>query len=117
MTSSSGVYRVGYKPAVVLTSRQLKISVDRSPRFPTAKTVLMKSPARCMIPDYSPAMPASSLEERVHELCAQAIAAKSQAELEIILPQLQAAIRDHIRYVRIIAAEAIPEAFGRDSNA
>jgi hypothetical protein len=58
-------------------------------------------------------MPPSSLEERVQDLCAQAIAAKSQAELEIILPQLQASIRDHIRYVRIIAADA----FGRDSNA
>jgi hypothetical protein len=62
-------------------------------------------------------MPPSSLEERVQDLCAQAIAAKNQAELEIILPQLQAAIRDHIRYLRAIAAEAIPEAFGRDSNA
>jgi hypothetical protein len=53
MTSSSGVYRVGYKPAVVLTSRQLKISVDRWPRFPTAKAVLIKSPVRSMIFDYS----------------------------------------------------------------
>jgi hypothetical protein len=64
-----------------------------------------------------PSMPASSLEERVQDLCAQAAAAKTQAELEIILPQLKAAIRDHIRYLRAIAVELIPEAFGRDSNA
>ncbi len=62
-------------------------------------------------------MPPASLEERVQEGCAQAIAAKNQAELEIILPQLQAAIRDHIRYLRAIAVEAIQEAFGRDNNA
>ena len=69
-------------------------------------------------PVHSPvAMPPSSLEERVQDLCAQAIAAKSQAELDLILPQLQAAIRDHIRYLRAVAVEAIPEAFGRDSNA
>jgi hypothetical protein len=62
-------------------------------------------------------MPPFSLEDRVQDLCAQAIAAKSQAELDLILPKLQAAIRDHLRYVRAIAVEAIPEAFGRDSNA
>jgi hypothetical protein len=62
-------------------------------------------------------MPPSSLEDRVQDLCAQAIAAKSQAELDLILPKLQAAIQDHLRYVRAIAVEAIPEAFGRDSNA
>ncbi len=62
-------------------------------------------------------MPPSSLEQRVQDLCAQAIAAKSQAELDLILPKLQAAIRDHIRYVRAIALETIPEAFGKDSKA
>jgi hypothetical protein len=62
-------------------------------------------------------MPPSSLEDRVRELCAQAVAAKTETELLVVLPQLQAAIRDHIRYLRALAAEVIPEAFGRDSNA
>jgi hypothetical protein len=61
-------------------------------------------------------MSSSSLEERVRTLCTQAIAAKSQGELDAILPELRAAIRDHIRYVRAIAMETIPEAFGRDSK-
>ena len=59
----------------------------------------------------------SSLEERVRSLCEQAIAAKSRAELDAILPELKAAIRDHIRYVRAIALEVIPEAFGREHDA
>ena len=58
-------------------------------------------------------MPSASLEDRVHDLCAQAIAASNQAELDCILPQLQDAIRDHVRYVRAIALETIPEAFGK----
>jgi hypothetical protein len=33
------------------------------------------------------------------------------------LPELKAAIRDHIRCVRAIAAETLPEAFGTLSNA
>jgi hypothetical protein len=33
--------------------------------------------------------------------------------LRVVLPQLQAAIRDHIRHLRAIALEVIPEAFGR----
>ena len=44
-------------------------------------------------------------------LCAQAAAAKSEDELANVLPQRQAAIRDHISYVRAVALEAIPEAF------
>jgi predicted DNA-binding transcriptional regulator YafY len=59
----------------------------------------------------------SGLEDRVHQLCAQAIAAKSEPELRSILPQLRQAIRDHIRYCRALAVEVIPEAFGGDSKA
>jgi hypothetical protein len=59
----------------------------------------------------------SSLEKRVQILCERAIAAKSQAELDVILPELKAAIRDHIRYIRAIALETIPEAFGSDDAA
>jgi len=59
----------------------------------------------------------SGLEDRIHQLCAQATATKSEAELEFILPQLRKAIQDHIRYCRALAVEVIPEAFGSDSNA
>ncbi len=62
-------------------------------------------------------MPPSSLEDRVRLLCDRAIAAKTQAELDAVIPELKAAIRDHIRYVRAIAVETIPEAFGTRSNA
>ena len=55
----------------------------------------------------------SSLEDRIRLLTDRAIAAKTQSELDAILPELKAAIRDHIRYVRAIAVETIPEAFGR----
>jgi hypothetical protein len=41
----------------------------------------------------------SSLEDRVQLLSERAIAAKTQAELDAILPKLKAAIGDHIRYV------------------
>lgn len=62
-------------------------------------------------------MPCTSLEERVHLLCERAIAARTQAELNIILPELKAAIRDHIRYVRAVVLETVPEAFGPRRNA
>jgi hypothetical protein len=63
------------------------------------------------------AMSPFSLQDRIQLLCARAIAAKTQAELDVILPELKSAIRDHIRYLRAIALETIPEAFGKDSNA
>ena len=59
----------------------------------------------------------SSLEDRVRLLCEGAIAAKTQAELDAILPELKAAIQNHIRYVRAIALETIPVAFGAHSKA
>ena len=55
----------------------------------------------------------SMLQERVQLLCDRAIFAKTRAELDAVLPELQTAIRDHIRYVRAIALETIPEAFPR----
>jgi hypothetical protein len=58
-------------------------------------------------------MPPSSLEDRVRILCERTVAAKTQAELDAILPELKAAIRDHIRYVRAVVTETIPEAFGQ----
>jgi hypothetical protein len=58
----------------------------------------------------------SSLEERIRLLTDRAIAAKSQSELEAILPELKAAIREHIRCVRDIAVATIPEAFGKSNG-
>jgi hypothetical protein len=51
-------------------------------------------------------------EERVRLLTDRVIGAKTQTELDAILPELKTAIRDHIRYVRAIALETLPEAFG-----
>jgi hypothetical protein len=62
-------------------------------------------------------MPPPNLEDRIRLLTDRAIAAKSQSELDAILPELKAAIRDHIRYVRAIVVETIPEVFGSRSNA
>ena len=59
----------------------------------------------------------SSLEDRVRLLCEGAIVAKTQTELDAILPELRAAIRNHIRYVRAVALETIPVAFGTHNKA
>jgi hypothetical protein len=56
------------------------------------------------------------LETRIRLLTDRAIAAKTQSELDAILPELKAAIRDHIRYLRAIAVETVPEVFGTDSK-
>jgi len=58
----------------------------------------------------------SSLEDRIRLLTDRAFAAKNQSELDAILPELKAAIRDHIHYVRAIVVETIPEAFGTPSK-
>ena len=58
-------------------------------------------------------MTGSSLQDRVRALCFQVTAAKTDAEIRALLPQLQAAIHDHIDYLRAVATEVIPEAFGR----
>ena len=54
----------------------------------------------------------SSLEDRIHLLTERAIAAKTQGELDAILPELKTAIRDYVCYLRALAVETIPEAFG-----
>jgi hypothetical protein len=58
-------------------------------------------------------MTGSSLQDRVRALCVQVTVAKTEAEMSALLPQLQAAIRDHIDYIRAVALEVIPEAFRR----
>jgi hypothetical protein len=54
----------------------------------------------------------SSLEDHIRLLTDRAIAASTQNELDAILPELKAAIRDHIRYLRAMAVETVPEEFG-----
>jgi hypothetical protein len=54
----------------------------------------------------------SSLEDRVRRLTDQAVAANSQSELDAILPELKVAIKDYIRYVRVVSLATIPEVFG-----
>jgi len=44
------------------------------------------------------------------------IAAKSQSGLDAIVPELKAAVRDRIRYLRAIAVETIPEVFGAQNK-
>ena len=68
----------------------------------------------CLISDI---VMSSSLEDRIRLLTDRAIAAKTQSELDAILPELKAAITDHIRYVRAIVVETIPEAFGKTKTA
>ncbi len=58
----------------------------------------------------------SSLEDRVRVLTDQAITAKTQSELDAILPELKTAIRDHVRYLRAVAIETVPEVFGKQSK-
>jgi len=59
----------------------------------------------------------SSLEDRIRLLTNQAVAAQSQHDVDAILHELNAAIKDHVRYLRAIAVEMIPEAFRPESNA
>jgi len=55
--------------------------------------------------------------DRVRLLTDQAVAAKTQREVDAILQELNAAIKEHLRHIRANALEMIPEAFGTDRNA
>lgn len=68
----------------------------------------------CLVSDI---VMSSALEDRIRLLTDRAIAAKTQSELDAILPELKAAITDHIRYVRAIVVETIPGAFGKTKTA
>jgi hypothetical protein len=59
----------------------------------------------------------SGLEDRIRLLTDQAIAAKTQSEVDAIMRELNATISDYIRYLRAIAVETIPEAFGSRTSA
>jgi hypothetical protein len=83
---------------------------------PTGNTVsrILAWSWHCVVSDI---VMSSSLEDRIRLLTDRAIAAKTQSELDAVLPELKAAIRDHIRYLRAIAVETIPEAFGKSKTA
>ena len=44
-------------------------------------------------------------EERIRNLCAQAVAATDDEVLSIILPQLKGALREHLENLRLMAAK------------
>ena len=50
-------------------------------------------------------MPVLSMDDPVRRLWAQAVAAKTDAEVRVILPQLHAAIRNRIRRLALMAAK------------
>ena len=62
-------------------------------------------------------MPPANSDDRIRDLCTQAVAAKTEAELLPILAQLQSAITEQIRRIRLMAAEEISRAFRSDSKA
>lgn len=47
------------------------------------------------------------LEDRIRDLCAQAIAADGGPELDVIIPELRRAIHEHIERLRKKAAEKL----------
>jgi hypothetical protein len=57
-----------------------------------------------------------SLEDRIRLLTDRAIAARTQSELNDVVPELKSAIRDHIGFVRAIALKTLPEAFGTEDK-
>ncbi len=56
-----------------------------------------------------------SLEDRVRLLSSLVTVAETPAELNMLMPKLQAAIRDHICHIKTIAVETIPQTFGKKS--
>jgi F0F1-type ATP synthase membrane subunit b/b' len=48
---------------------------------------------------YHTAVPAHT-EAKIHQLCAEALAAKTEADVERIIPQLRAALQEHVRLAK-----------------
>ena len=88
----------------MLKKRNPKREEQRAETYPSARAALFILVI---------SMTGSSLQDRVRALCFQVTAAQTDAELRALLPQLQSAIHDHIDYLRAVAIEVIPEAFGR----
>lgn len=53
----------------------------------------------CSLADTIRIVPAHT-EARIHQLCTEAIAAKTQADIERILPELRLALEEHVRLAR-----------------
>lgn len=49
----------------------------------------------------------STLDDRIRDLCAKAVSADA-AEAEDILAELRAALREHMRYARMMTAASLP---------
>lgn len=56
-------------------------------------------------------------EERIRQLCNEAVSAADSAALNEVLTELRAALAEHIRSMRMMAAEGVPRLFrsGHDS--
>ena len=52
-------------------------------------------------------------DDRIRQLCSEALAAQDDVALQKVLPNLQAAIAEHIR-IRLIAAQDVPRVFKAD---
>jgi hypothetical protein len=50
-------------------------------------------------------------EARIRVLCRLAAAAQNELALNIVLPQLKAALKEHVAHIRETASEEIPRAF------
>jgi hypothetical protein len=57
------------------------------------------------------------LDERIRVLCRLALAATSDATLSVVVPQLQAALAEHMKEMRKKAAQENPRVFRPESNA
>lgn len=53
-----------------------------------------------------------NLEDRIRRLTNEAIAAKTEGELDTILTELKAAIMDHMHYVRAVSAAIAAQSKG-----
>jgi hypothetical protein len=60
---------------------------------------------------------ATPLDDRIRELCTRVVAAENEAELNELIPQLRAAIREYVHNTGIRAAEVILRTFQFDKDA
>jgi hypothetical protein len=56
-------------------------------------------------------------EERIRQLCAEALAAQNDVAVEKVLPELQAALEEHMQNARTMAPTEIPRVFKRVKKA
>jgi hypothetical protein len=99
--------RDGHRRTQFLTGQRLLVSWENQIAYGKYRIALPRPNVTPLTTSMS-----SSLEDRIRLLTDRAITAKTQNELDAILPELKAAIRDHIRYLRAIAVETVPEVFG-----